>query len=99
MDTGGLVPEIIIYVNYKAITLVQVDLRAGPVSVDANDRPREAVWSSIHPGYMPVMVDIFRKGHRNYIHDRQEEQQIRKHARKLNAGQYLGDSMFNKGNG
>lgn len=99
VDTRRLVSKIIIYVNYKAITLVQVDLGAGPVSVDANDRPSEAVWSSIHPSYMPVMVDIFRKGHRNYIHNRQEEQQIYHHAGKLNAGQYLGDGMFNEGNG
>lgn len=59
MDPCGLVAEAIVNIDNEVVANIGIDLRAGPLSVDADHRPRITIRCSNDPRYIPIQVHVF----------------------------------------
>lgn len=62
MDSRGLISKAVVDIDDQLVAHVHVNLRAGPLAIDTDDRALKSIGGSINPTDVPVQVDIFRCG-------------------------------------
>lgn len=71
MYSRCLISETIIDIYDYGVAAMDINSGTRELIVDANDRPLKSIWASIHPMYMPIIVDSF--GQTSSAQDRQDK--------------------------
>ena len=62
MNAGGLIAELICDMDHQIVSLVDMNLGARPLSIDANYWSGKTIRTRPYPGDLPVILDFAGRG-------------------------------------